>query len=556
MKQLVPFLLLTLLFTACSKVELTNLTVEMQDGSQPLATAEPRFSWQYESDAKDVVQTEYRIIVASTEEKAKEGVGDLWDSKYVKSDEMLYIPYQGVQLKSRDIAYWKVESKVRYGKGHEKKITSEVKRFEISLLNNSDWQAHWIGKAFDDDVLKGHTRIAARYLRKEFELKDNIESARLYICGLGVYSAYINGEEVAPDELLKPTLSDYTKHVYFNTYDVTEMTAKGANAIGVTLEGGRFTTIRYDSATMEWCGINHAAHYGLPQLLLQLEVTYQDGGKETIVSDEGWKITNRGPIRKSNEFDGETYDARIELGDWTKAGYDDQDWLPVVVDFDKENMDFGYETNPKHKVLRDPSCTACMNPHWKDLVAEDVYINLTPQPNPNIKVQERLRPVSVFKKGDAWILDMGQNMVGSYEFKISNFKLKSGDTVTFRFAETLKSDSTLYTDNLRSAECTDRYIAGAQTTKQSSNQNVCLASHVHIPWIPICRDNRTAEPAISGRLHGVGLLRRNARHRKLRMFKRSDERCLPQRILGHQRELPIDADRLSTERRAHGVDRR
>ena len=178
MKQLVPFLLLTLLFTACSKVELTNLTVEMQDGSQPLATAEPRFSWQYESDAKDVVQTEYRIIVASTEEKAKEGVGDLWDSKYVKSDEMLYIPYQGVQLKSRDIAYWKVESKVRYGKGHEKKITSEVKRFEISLLNNSDWQAHWIGKAFDDDVLKGHTRIAARYLRKEFELKDNIESAR------------------------------------------------------------------------------------------------------------------------------------------------------------------------------------------------------------------------------------------------------------------------------------------------------------------------------------------------------------------------------------------
>ena len=486
MKQLVPFLLLTLLFTACgNRVVLTNLTVEMQDGSQPLATAEPRFSWQYESDAKDVVQTEYRIIVATTEEKAKYGVGDLWDSKYVKSDEMLYIPYQGVQLKSRDIAYWKVESKVRYGKGHEKKVTSEVKRFEISLLNNDDWQAHWIGKTFDDDVLKGHTRIAARYLRKEFELKDNIESARLYICGLGVYSAYINGKEVAPDELLKPTLSDYTKHVYFNTYDVTEMTVNGENAIGVTLEGGRFTTIRYDSATMEWCGINHAAHYGLPQLLLQLEVTYQDGGKETIVSDEGWKITNRGPIRKSNEFDGETYDARMELGDWTKAGYDDQDWLPVVVDFDKENMDFGYETNPKHKVLRDPSCTACMNPHWKDLVAEDVYINLTPQPNPNIKVQEKLKPVAVFKKDNAWILDMGQNMVGSYEFRISNFKLKSGDTVTFRFAETLKSDSSLYTDNLRSAECTDRYIYGSSDNRTSGKTSYPKVPKTEILWRPM-----------------------------------------------------------------------
>ena len=97
----------------------------------------------------------------------------------------------------------------------------------------------------------------------------------------------------------------------------------GLNAVGVTLAGGRFTTVRHDSNYLEWCGINHAAHYGLPQLLMQLEVTYKDGTTDTIVSGEGWKITNHGPIRKSNEFDGETYDARLDLGDWTMPNYDD-----------------------------------------------------------------------------------------------------------------------------------------------------------------------------------------------------------------------------------------
>ena len=234
---------------------------------------------------------------------------------------------------------------------------------------------------------------------------------------------------------------------------------------------------------MEWCGINHATHYGLPQLLLQLEVSYADGSNEMIVSDGSWKITNRGPIRKANEFDGETYDARMELGDWTRVGYDDKEWQAVVVDFDKVNMDMGIVTNPKHKVLKDASCTACMNPHWKDLVAEDVYINMTPQPNPNIKVQDRLKPVAVFKRGKSWILDMGQNMVGAYEFKMKN--LQDGDTVTLRFAETLKSDSSLYTANLRSAECTDRYIYGLTDGRASGKSSNPKLSKSEIIWRPM-----------------------------------------------------------------------
>ena len=457
-------LLMVLLMAGCSnRIEIVSPTVEMSDGSQPLATAEPRFSWHYEAEVNNVVQTDYRIIVASTEENAKNGIGDLWDSKAVASNQMLYIPYGGCRLKSRDRCWWKVYTTVTYGNRNRKKfLESKVQYFEISLLSPDDWKAHWIGRDYDDDNVNGHTSIAARYLRKEFALRKDIERARLYISGLGVYSTYINGMEVAPDERLKPTLSDYTQRIYFNAYDVTDGMREGDNALGVVLGGGRFTTVRHDTNYLEWCGILHAAHYGLPQLLMQLEVTYKDGTVDTIVSGDGWKITNRGPIRKSNEFDGETYDARLDLGAWTQPNYDDSQWEEAVVDYDRQNMYREDIYNPRHRVAREyPVVTG--SPLPKDYQRPDPMQLLTPQPNPNIKMQESLCPVALFQKGDKWILDVGQNMVGV--LGASMHGMRPGDTVIFRYAETINADSTLYTANLRSAECTDLYIAaGAEDT--------------------------------------------------------------------------------------------
>ncbi len=477
MKHILPLLLLAVLMEACgNRVSLSSLTVEMQDGSQPLATAQPRFSWQYESNAQNVVQTHYRVVVSSTEENARKGIGDLWDSGLIESSDMLYIPYGGKELHSRDIAYWKVFATLTYGdKGRQATTESDVQRFEISLLSPDDWHAHWIGRDYEDDNLNGHTAIAARYLRKEFRLKKGIAKARLYISGLGVYSAYINNMEVASTEWLKPTLSDYTRRIYFNAYDVTDLVIDdGLNAVGVTLAGGRFTTVRHDNNYLEWCGINHAAHYGLPQLLMQLEVTYKDGTADTIVSGEGWKITNRGPIRKSNEFDGETYDARLDLGDWTMPDYDDSQWDAATVDYDRQNMYREDIYNPRHRVAREyPVVTG--SPLPSDYQRPDPMQLLTPQPNPNIKVQACLQPVALFQKGDKWILDMGQNMVGTLQFDISKWQMRNGDTITFRYAETLNPDSTIYTANLRSAECTDRFIAS--TNSQFSIFNFQFVYH-------------------------------------------------------------------------------
>ncbi len=443
MKRLPFVIAFAMLLSACGNgIHIKNLTVEHQDGSQALATNQPRFSWQYETKKEKVEQIEYRIVVSTTAQNASKGIGDLWDSGVQESSRMLYIPYEGKELHSRDIAYWKVYTIVAYGdNGKKTAVESDVKTFEISLLNPDDWHAHWIGRDYDDDSLNGHTAIAARYLRKEFRLKKDIIKARLYISGLGVYSAYINNMEVTPTEWLKPTLSDYTRRIYFNAYDVTELVREdGLNAVGVTLEGGRFTTVRHDSNYLEWCGINHAAHYGLPQLLMQLEVTYKNCTTDTIVSGKGWKITNRGPIRKSNEFDGETYDARLDLGDWTKPDYDDSQWDAAIVDYDRQNMNKEDIYNPRHRVAREyPVVTGSPLPN--NYKRPDPMQLLTPQPNPNIKIQ----------------LDMGQNMVGVLDLDL--FDTQSGDTIILRYAETLASDSTLYTANLRSAECTDRFIA-------------------------------------------------------------------------------------------------
>ena len=414
------------MLTACGEtidLNLTKLTVEQQDGHQALATPTPRFGWNYDTNAQDVVQTSYRVIVSSTKDKAEHNQGDLWDSCVTESQQMLYIPYGGQALQSRDRVYWKVITTATVG-GKKVKAESEVNAFEISLLNQEDWQAKWIGHEFDDDVLIGKTRLAARYLRKDFVLQGEVAKARLFVSGMGVYSAYLNGTEVAPEELLKPTLSWYSKRVYFNTYDVTKMLRQGDNAMGIILEGGRYTSLRYNAANPNWDGTEHVFGFGTPRLLLQLEVTYKDGQKETIVSDETWKITNGGPIRTANEWDGETYDANYELGDWNQPNYDDSDWLQAELVDAPEGQ-------------------------------------LSAQPNPNIKVQGRVQPHNVFKKGDKWIIDMGQNMVGVLEVEGKHFAgLECGDTVMFRYAETLNPDSTLFTDNLRSAECTDYYIAG------------------------------------------------------------------------------------------------
>jgi alpha-L-rhamnosidase len=94
MKRITIFLLALIFLVACSdrlNITIINPNVEQQFHEQALATAQPRFSWNYETTENEVVQQNYRIIVATTAENAQKGIGDLWDSGVIPSSQMLYV---------------------------------------------------------------------------------------------------------------------------------------------------------------------------------------------------------------------------------------------------------------------------------------------------------------------------------------------------------------------------------------------------------------------------------------------------------------------------------
>jgi len=408
-KLFILFFYAGLFLTACAKnapVMVTNLRCESLSDPVGIDIAAPRLSWELSSDVNDIRQTGYRIIVASSLDKLNAGEGDLWDSKFVKSDNTLYIPYSGSKPKSRMKCYWKV--KVATNKGDAG--WSANASWTSALLDSSDWKAEWTGldKSFPGDVLEKNTRLSARYFRKEFTLDPKtIANASLYISGLGFYEAFINGKRVGT-QVFSPTATDYSKSVKYNTFDVTELLKAGANAMGVVLGNGRFFSMRQP-------GIRN---FGFPKMITQLEVTYTDGSRQTIVSDTSWKVTANGPIRSNSEFDGEEYDARMETPGWTLAGFDDKNWLQA----EKTEAPGG---------------------------------KLEAQRNRNIQIMETISPIAITElKPGMYILDMGQNMVGKLRIKV---KGKAGDQVKLRFAETLKKDGSLYLDNIRGALVTDKY---------------------------------------------------------------------------------------------------
>jgi alpha-L-rhamnosidase len=415
-----------LLLVACQseRVTVSNLRCEWLTAPQGLDNPSPHLSWEIAGSARGIKQTAYHILVASSPEKLQAGEGDLWDSQTVNSDASVFVPYAGKPLESRTICYWKVGITTNRGDS----TWSKPAVWSMGLLNAADWQAQWTGldRAFDGDVLQAKTRLAARYFRKEFETPQKPVKATLYLSGLGLYKLYVNGEKIG-DQELSPTPTDYTKVVKYNTFDVTDHIVRGKNALATTLGNGRFFSVRIGRVGT----IPDIRHFGFPKMLLQLELEYADGSRQTVVSDGTWKVTADGPIRANNEYDGEEYDANKEMPGWNAVGFNDTGWLAAEL-----------VTAPEGRVEA--------------------------QTNPNIKVMETLKPVAIKAlDNNVYVLDMGQNMVGWVRMKVKGNK---GDRVQLRFSETVNADGSLYLANIRSAEVTDAYVlkGGAEETFEPS----------------------------------------------------------------------------------------
>ncbi len=402
-------LAVAILMTACNyqDIEVNKLRVEMNESPLGVNVDNPRFSWQIVSTKHDLMQTSYHIQVAQSPHELEAEENLVWDSGVVTSDASIHIPYAGEKLQSGKDYYWRIRITTTQGNSE----WSNVERWSMAL-DNDDWQAVWIGEdtlANQGETDNGHTQLAARYLRKQFTYDKDVKRAMLYISGLGSYEAYIDGNRVSED-IFAPVPTLYTKRVYYNTYDVTKMLSGTTHTLGVILGNGRYFGPRNPGM----------ATFGLPRLLAQLEIEFSDGSKEIIKSDSTWKITSHGPIAANNEFDGEEYDARLELDGWNKNGYDDNLWKKADI----------------------------MDAPGGSLVA---------QQTPNIRIHDEVKPISIIALDNGkYLLDMGQNMVG---WLAVDLKAKAGQTISFVFAEVLNNDSTLNMANLRSAKVTDKYTA-------------------------------------------------------------------------------------------------
>lgn len=411
LKKTIVLFLLILIISGCSvstekAINLTDVRTEMYVNPEGVSSLHPRFSWKLTSNKTDVVQTAYQIEVASSEKDLKEGTSLVWSSGKVQSDKSILVSYDGPDLKSGQKYYWRVS--VWTNTGDEG--NSDVQYWSMALFNDSDWKAKWIGLNDKENlkVVDNRTILPARYLRKDFKSEVKPVRATLYVSGLGSSACYINGKSVGND-VFGPLPTWYDVSVPYLTYDVTSLVKKGENAIGVALGNGRYLTMR--ERGMEG--------FGLPRLLAQLNIEYDNGETATIVSDESWMATNKGPITENNEFDGEKYDASLELGNWTEKGYDTSSWQKAEI-----------MEAPKGK--------------------------LTAQLSPSLKVMEEIKPLSVKSVGEGrYIVDMGQNMVGLQQVKLQG---KKDQPIIMRFAEVLKDNGTeLYLDNMRGALVTDVY---------------------------------------------------------------------------------------------------
>lgn len=381
-------------------LKITDLRTEYFTNPIGIDDSNPRLSWIIKSDQRNTRQTSYQVQVSDTNEFTT----IIWDTGIVKSDQSIHVGYVGPQLESRKRYYWRVRIEDNHGNQSD---WSETAYWEMGLLTEDDWQADWIEPGFEQDSTSSQP---SPFFRNEFEVDGNVFSARAYVTSHGIYEMELNGKKVG-NQVFTPGWTSYHNRLQYQTYDITDLLNEGENAVGVMLGDGWYR------GYLGWGDARN--HYGKTLgVLAQIEVTYEDGSTDIISTDQNWR-SSTGPILKSDIYNGETYDARIEMNGWSEPGFDDKNWSGVQV------------TN-----------------HPKDhLVAPE---------GPPVRKIQTLKPLAVLQtpQGDT-VVDFGQNVVGWVELKA---KGDAGTEIVLHHAEVLDKEGNFYTENLRAAQQTNRYI--------------------------------------------------------------------------------------------------
>lgn len=459
---------------------INNLKIEYMENPIGIDVEKPRFSWNMVSNVRGAKQLAYEIMVAGSEKNLKQG-NFIWSSGKVTSSQSVNLKYNGkTKLQPSTRYYWSVKVWDQNNKVLESK---ENAYFETGLMS-TDGITNWDGAQWitNNKVATDPVNVTLFRTEQEFNNKP-IESAQLYITSLGVYNAFVNGKKVqldqgkekSIDETFNPGWTDYNSYVNYQSYDITSYLSNQSKvSLGVMVGKGWFAGRIGQVGQYTKITGNKLA------LLAKMVVTYKDGSKEVIVTnDSTWKSSEKSPILANDFFDGEAYDANIakEIEGWNNIKFDDSQWSTVssityngkvkgsraaaariAEEYTQHPIEAFKYSKIEHSINNGGTSTYDYG--------HAITTNVNPKSNISLKAGETL------------IIDMGQNMAGVPNIKVAGTK---GSTVTLRYAEMLNdgrknpniatggSDGpkdTLYRKALTSAAQTDKYILSGQGAEE------------------------------------------------------------------------------------------
>lgn len=344
----------------------------------------PVFSYAVE-DAQSKRQTKARVRVSLDADMGSL----LYDSGFRADIDSLAFEAL-VALKPRTRYYW--DAAVISDAGEE--AASPVNWFETGK-RDEPWAGQWI------TCDSSNPRHPVFF--KDLSLARPVKSARLYICGLGLYEAYLNGEKIS-GEMLTPYCNNYHQWLQYQTYDVTAQLQKSGKLevlLGNGWYKGRFGFVS-KSDSEPFYGKNW-------KLIAEVHVAYTDGSEAVLGTDENWQVS-RSSILASNIYDGETVDETLPEVSAVPAGL-------------------------------------CLEP----------AMPLTDRLSTPVTVHEELVPVElIHTPAGETVLDLGQNIAGSFRLKVREPR---GARIHLLFGEILQNGN-FYRDNLRSAKAEYFFTCG------------------------------------------------------------------------------------------------
>lgn len=382
-------------------MEIRSLRVEHYHEPTVVAEDKPRISWSFEGSSREWRQKAYEISI-------QRRLQDEPEIFAAASSQSLYVEWPSRPLDSREIA----TLRVRALSGDSVWTPwSPSLRIEAGLLKPDDWHCSLIQPTTkrDKDALLRPVRF-----RRLFHVKEAPHSARLYITAHGLYEAFINGSK-AGDHVLAPGWTTYDHELSYQTFDILPQLQVGANVISADVAEGWY------SGRLGFAGGQRDIWGSSVGLFAQLMITYDDGTMEIIGTDSNWTFSH-GPLLQAEIYDGEVFDARLDLPGWSEPSFVEKNWQTVGLG----------KLNPS--ILRAPD-----SPPVRRMQV--------------LPAQTKLQS----PKGNV-ILDFGQNLVGWVRCELSG---QEGHTIRLIHAEVLEN-SECATAPLRDAKCTDTVILSGE----------------------------------------------------------------------------------------------